>query len=184
MPSAYNDLIRIADAATTPDQRIMAMRSFAQELDWVPSYEVQGSFGVSSIAGHLIVEHGLENAAAISFLKAPFRSAELGADQLKALLAISYNNLIEWHLFVSGSDARWVNNLADRAASPEADTIVALNAADLSRVLSFSKLDEVDRTTNLRRSIKSCDDAVLQMISRWKLLLKADYPRCYRSRRM
>jgi len=154
----------------------MAMRTFAQELDWVPSYEVQGTFGVSSIAGHLIVEHGLEHAAALSFLKAPFRCAELGADQLKALLAVSYNNLIEWHLFVSGSDARWVNNLADRALSPEADTIVALNAGDLSRVLSSSKLDEVDRTTSLRRSIKSCDDAVLQVISRWKLLLKADYP--------
>ena len=107
MPSAYTDLIRIADTATSADQRVMAMRTFAQELDWVPSYEVQGTFGVSSIAGHLIVEHGLENAAALSFLKAPFRCAELGADQLKALLAVSYNNLIEWHLFVSGSDARW-----------------------------------------------------------------------------
>ena len=176
MPSPYHDLIRIADAATPQDQRVMAMRSFAHELDWVPSYEVQGTFGVSSIAGHLIVEHGLENAAAISFLKAPFRSAELGADQLRALLAVSYNNLIEWHLFVSGTDARWVNNLADRAASPEADTIVALNPSDLSRVLSSSKLDAVDKTSSLRRPIKSCDDAVLQVISRWKLLLKADYP--------
>jgi hypothetical protein len=176
VPPAYNDLIRIADIATTPDQRVMAMRSFAQELDWVPSYEVQGTFGVGAVAGHLIVEHGLENAAAISFLRAPYRSAELGADQLKALLAVSYNNLIEWHVFVSGSDARWVNNLADRAASPEADTIVPLNAGDLSRVLSFGKLEEFDRVSGLRRSIKSCDDAVLQVISRWKLLLKADYP--------
>jgi hypothetical protein len=106
VPSPYNDLVRIADSATPSDQRALAMQRFAQELDWVPNYEVQGTFGVNSIAGHLIVEHGLENAAAISFLKAPFRSAELGADQLRALLAVSYNNLIEWHLFVSESDAR------------------------------------------------------------------------------
>jgi hypothetical protein len=51
-----------------------------------------------------------------------------------------------------------------------------LSAADLSQVLSFSTFDEVERTSNVRRSIKSCDDAVLQVISRWKLLLKADYP--------
>ena len=121
MPSPYTNLLRIADAQTAPDQKAMAMRSFAQELSWVPSYEVQGTFGLNSVAGHLIVEHGLENAAAISFLKSPFRSAQLSADQLKSLLAVSYNNLIEWHLFVSETDARWVNNLVDRASSPAAD---------------------------------------------------------------
>jgi len=152
------------------------MRSFAQELNWVPSYEVQGNFGISSVAGHLIVEHGLENAAAISFLKAPYRSAQLRPDQLKALLAVSYNNLIEWHLFISDSDARWVNNLADRLATPEADKVVAFDPSDLMQVVSSSRLDELDREGGLRKSIKSCDDALLQVISRWKLLLKADYP--------
>lgn len=176
MQSAYNNLARIADAATTPDQRVMAMRSFAQELDWVPSYEVKGTFGVSSIAGHLIVEHGLENAAAISFLKAPFRSAELGSEQLKALLSVSYNNLVEWHLFISGSDARWINNLADRTNAPDADRIVVLDSSDLSKAVASTKLDELDRTRPLRRSIRSCDDALLEVISRWKRLLKADYP--------
>jgi hypothetical protein len=152
------------------------MRSFAQELNWVPSYEVQGNFGIKSVAGHLIVEHGLENAAAISFLKSPFRSAQLGPEQLKDLLAVSYNNLIEWHLFISESDARWVNNLVDRTATPGADNIVSLDPGDLLRVVSSSRLDELDRGGRLRKSIKSCDDALLQIISRWKLLLKADYP--------
>ena len=151
------------------------MRSFAQELDWVPSYEVQGTFGVKAIAGHLIVEHGLENAAAISFLKSPFRSADLGADQLRALLAVSYNNLIEWHLFVSGTDARWINNLADRTVG-NADRIISLDPSALLPVVSSSKLDELDRTSDFRKSIRSCDDALLQVVSRWKLLLKADYP--------
>jgi N-6 DNA Methylase/TaqI-like C-terminal specificity domain len=175
LPVPYNDLVCIADGATAPDQRAMAMKSFAQELDWIPSYEVQGTFGVSSIAGHLIVEHGLENAAAITFLKSPFRSSELGADQLKALLAVSYNNLIEWHLFISGTDARWINNLADRAAG-NADRVIQLDPNELLPVVSSSKLDELDRTSNFRRSIRSCDEALLQIVSRWKLLLKADYP--------
>jgi anti-anti-sigma regulatory factor len=176
VPSPYTDLIRIADANTAPEQRAMAMRSFAQELNWVPSYEVQGSFGVESVAGHLIVEHGLENAAAISFLKSPFRSALLRPDQLKALLAVSYNNLIEWHLFISEGDARWVNNLADRSIAPGADRTVALDPGDLLQAVSSSRLDELDREGSLRKSIKTCDDALLQVISRWKLLLKADYP--------
>jgi hypothetical protein len=154
----------------------MAMRSFAQELNWVPSYEVQGTFGVEAVAGHLIVEHGLENAAAISFLKAPFRSAELAPEQLRALLAVSYNNPIEWHLFVSNTDARWINNLADRTSAPGADNLTLLDPSDLSKVVSSSKLDELDQGGELRKSFKACDDALLQVISRWKLLLKADYP--------
>ena len=99
----------------------MAMRNFVEELDWTPSYEVPGTFGVDQIAGHMIVEHGLDNAAAISFLRRPARSIDLRTDQLRSLLTISYNNLIEWHLFVSADDARWINNLADRSSSPAAD---------------------------------------------------------------
>src|SRR5258708_4502021 len=136
--SAYHQLSRIADAATPPEQRVLAMRSFAEELNWVPSYEVQGTFGVDAVVGHLIVEHGLENAAAVSFLREPYRSADLAADQLRALLAVSYNNLIEWHLFVSGRDVRWINNLADRSVEAEADRVHLLNASDFFRFLSAS----------------------------------------------
>ena len=153
----------------------MAMRSFVQELDWIPSYEVPGAFGVNSIAGHMIVEHGLENAAAISFLKTPARSLDLRADQLKSLLAISYNNLIEWHLFVSPNDARWINNLADRTTTPLADRPIQLTPDDLSSTVSFPGLSELIQESTFHRSIKPCDEALLRVISRWKGLLKADY---------
>jgi hypothetical protein len=82
------------------------MRSFAEEFRWAPSYEVRGTFGVDSVGGHLVVEHGLDNSATISFLKARHRAEDLNAGQLRALLAISYNNLIEWHMFVSEYDVR------------------------------------------------------------------------------
>src|SRR5665213_2770084 len=112
MPTAYEDLMRIVDTTTTPEQRVVAMRGFAEQLQWTPSYAVQGSFGVDMVSSHLVVEHGLENSATISFLKAPFRASELDNTQLRSLLTISYNNLVEWHLFVSQYDVRRVNNLA------------------------------------------------------------------------
>jgi anti-anti-sigma regulatory factor len=152
------------------------MRSFAEELDWIPSYEIQGTFGVDSVAGHLIVEHGLENAAAISFIRSPRRASDLSTDQLRALLSISYNNLVEWHLFVSANDVRFVNNLVDRSIGLESDRILSLNNADLGQLLSASRLDDFDRGPILNRSLKACDDALLQVISRWKALLRADYP--------
>lgn len=175
VPSPYADLLRIADAATAADQRTMAMRSFAKELDWVPSYEVPGKFGVDTIVGHMIVEHGLENAAAISFLRTQARSTELRPDQLRSLLTVSYNNLIEWHLFISPNDARWVNNLADRTNTSLADRAIQFTPQDFSSTLSYLALIEPTQENSFSRPIKSCDDALIRVISRWKSLLMADY---------
>lgn len=176
MPSPYNDLRRITDPQTFDEQRILAMRSFADELNWTPSYEISDTFGVEAVTGHIFVEHGLDNAAAISFLKTPYRSADLSFTELRALLAISYNNLVEWHLFVSGWDARWVNNLAETSKAPEADRIEPINRTNFLSMVSSSALDEISQSLSIRRTLQPCDEALLRTVSRWKLLLKADYP--------
>jgi hypothetical protein len=149
------------------------MRSFATQLDWVPSYDLPGTFGVDQVVGHLVVEHGLGNSAVISFIKTPFHAAQLSRSQINSLLTISYNNLIEWHLFISGNDARWVNNLWERS---EIDPIISLDQGDLLSAISSSKINELERKSFPIRAVKPCDDALLQVISRWKQLLKADYP--------
>ncbi len=175
MTSAYENLTRIVGNTTTPEQRVIAMRGFAEQLQWTPSYEVQGTFGLDMVSGHLVVEHGLENSATISFLKAPFRASELNKAQLRALLGISYNNLVEWHLFVSQDDVRCVNNLAELGQSHNSDRIDSLTRIDLEKYLSGSDLSSLFSTDGFRRSVKACDDALLQVIWRWKLMLKADY---------
>src|SRR3954453_4078143 len=115
MATAYSDLLRIVDADTSRDNKLVAMRGFAEELKWTPSYEFEASFGVDAAGDHLVVEHGLSNSAIISFLKAPYRASDLDNAQMRTLLAISYNNLVEWHIFVSQTDIRQVNNLAQRS---------------------------------------------------------------------
>src|SRR2546429_2638870 len=98
MSSAYEELLRIVDAGTAPDLKVVAMRGFAEELQWTPSYEFQASFGIDAAGDHLVVEHGLDNSAIISFLKSPYRTSDLSPFHLRSLLGISYNNLVEWHL--------------------------------------------------------------------------------------
>jgi hypothetical protein len=93
MASAYEELLRIVDSGTPPDLKVVAMRGFAEQLQWTPSYEFQASFGVDAAGDHLVVEHGLDNSAIISFLKVPYRASDLTQFQLRSLLAISYNNL-------------------------------------------------------------------------------------------
>lgn len=176
MASAYDELQRIVDATTSPEITIVAMRGFAEELKWTPSYEFQASFGVEAARDHLVVEHGLDNSAIISFLKVPYRASDLSASQLRSLLAISYNNLVEWHLFVSQTDIRQINNLAEPSNEPNADRIFPLTPNEFTRRLSALELEKLQGIEGFRRTLRACDDALIQVLTRWKRMLKADYP--------
>src|SRR5690606_21440205 len=103
-------LSRIVHSNTPPDQRRHAIRGFAEELGWTPSYELPFSLVPDTAVDHLVVEHGLENAAVVSFLQSPHQPVDLDADRLRRLLTLSYNNLVDWHLFVSSSQVSYINN--------------------------------------------------------------------------
>jgi len=150
------------------------MRGFASELHWTPSFEMHNSFGVSGVDDHLVVEHGLENSAIISFLKSPRRVVDLDPIQLRSLLAISFNNLVEWHIFVSETEVRYINNLTE----PYFDRIFVLtrSSTDCASVQQFDKLTTFEFASQRHfRSIQACDDVLIKIISHWKRLLKADY---------
>jgi hypothetical protein len=174
MSNAYDNLIRILSSTSSTEQRLSAMRGFASELHWTPSFEMHNSFGVSGADDHLVVEHGLENSAIISFLKSPLRAADLDPIQLRSLLAISFNNLVEWHIFVSETEVRYINNLTE----PYFDRIFTLtrSSADFASVRQFDKLTTSEFVDQRGlRSIQACDDVLIKIISHWKRLLKADY---------
>lgn len=174
MTSVYDNLTRILSTTTTAEQRLSAIRGFATDLHWTPSFEMHHSFGVSGADDHLVVEHGLENSAVISFLKSPRRAADLDPLQLRSLLTISYNNLVEWHIFVSETEVRYINNRTE----PFFDRIFSLSrsSTELASVQQFEKVTTVEFTKDRPiKSIQSCDDALIQIIAHWKRLLKADY---------
>jgi hypothetical protein len=170
MSTVYDNLTRILSNAASSEQRLAAMRGFATELQWTPSFELRNSYGVDGAEDHLVVEHGLENAAIISFLKAPRRTADLDTIQLRALLTISYNNLVEWHIFVSETEVRYVNNLTQ----PFLDRTFRISRASIDSASAY-QFDKFSADNTPIRNLQSCDDALIQVVSRWKRLLKADY---------
>lgn len=167
---AFDNLIRIVSPDSTLEHRLGAMRDFARELDWTPSYEFETRTS-NLVTDHLVVEHGLENSAVLSFVKSPHRTNEFDREQLKALLAISYNNLIEWHIFVSSSEIRCVNNLS----FPEGDVSRAIDRGNLGDLLASPVVEERLFTQLPRRTYNACDDIFIQLVSRWKRLLKSEY---------
>lgn len=174
--NAYEHFLRIVDPATSGDMRTLAMRGFAENLAWTPSYEFKASFGIDAVSDHLVVEHGLENAAIISFVKSPRRASELSASETRALLSISYNNLVDWHFFVSETDIRRINNLSELSKTSLADQTYPLLKGEFEQRLSSEELGRLSESRDIRTTLKACDDAFLQVLARWKRLLNADYP--------
>jgi hypothetical protein len=176
MSSAYDNLARILGATTSQEQRLAAIRGFATELHWTPSFELHSPVADTGADDHLIVEHGLQNSAIISFIKTPRRTMDLDPFQLRSLLSISFNNLVEWHIFVSESEVRYINNLTE----PYFDKTFSISRAS-TEFVSAEKFDYVAETvfseSGTRRTLQACDDALIQVIARWKRLLKADYRR-------
>jgi hypothetical protein len=169
MSVAYDYLTRILHPMTPPDQRLPAIRSFAEELGWTPSYELPHSV-VAEAIDHIVVEHGLENAAVLSFLQPPRQPADLGDDTLRSMLILSYNNLVEWHAFVSDTQVRYVSN----RTFPHLDILkpLARNSTEYLSDHYFTRhIAEMTRKSNVPR----CDDQLINVVSRWKRLIKTDY---------
>ena len=98
--SAYETVLRLTNPELPSSQRRIALREFALLNGWRPSDEMDDYPGTERIAnGHLVVEHGLDNSAVISFLRADRPFSTLDRTDQNLLLCISYNNMVDWHVF-------------------------------------------------------------------------------------
>ena len=70
MTSPNDIVVRLTERSCLAPQRRRDLQSFAEEAGWKPSDEIDEYPGTEEFAnGHLLVEHGLDNAAVISFLR-------------------------------------------------------------------------------------------------------------------
>ncbi|WP_192825285.1 class I SAM-dependent DNA methyltransferase [Rufibacter sp. LB8] len=133
---------------------------FASELGWNPSYFEKPTLE-DFANGHIIVEHGLENTAVLSFLNIEFE--ELSTIQQRLLINISYNNLVDWHIVV---DRNYINYIYNRSL-PGA-SVISRNKLDSKfndlRSEAFDKVRGKKPSPNL----PPLDDALIDTISYWK----------------
>lgn len=98
MPTSYDSIIRLTspELDLSDSEKIRLLNDFSHEFGWTPNdrLEVPTVNDVSS--AHLIVEHGLENQAVISFLTKPYHN--LTKEEQQRILCVSYNNLVDWHM--------------------------------------------------------------------------------------
>jgi len=150
-----------------PARTRVLLNNFADNFQWTPSDSLDIPSTNDFANAHLIVEHGLENQAVISFLNRPY--ADLSYSQKRNLLGISYNNLVDWHIQVESSQIIYIFNRCDPEKIVKAHQISRDNL-DYLRSRAFEEISGQRHHPNL----PALDDALIDTISFWKRNLSVE----------
>lgn len=143
---------------------------FSYQLGWRPSDTIS-NVGRSQYPGHvhLLVEHGLQNSAVLTFFPESRLAKDLQIDERRTLLALSYNNLVDWHVWIDRDHVRYVYNRTDPATEVARQEITRDDYASLGR-------ERFEQSVGLapNPNVPSLEDALIETISRWRRILAAD----------
>jgi methylase of polypeptide subunit release factors len=167
----YSLVQRLTGQLPSVDQS-RRLNDFVFELGWRPSdhLDIPGSNDFAT--AHLIVEHGLEYSALISFLRHPSKFIDLDASQQRVLVGASYNSLVDWHINVDYEGVAFVYN---RYRPPDfhivRESLSRANASSLRRT-AFQRI----ATSHPSPDVPTLDRAIIQTISLWKRQLGGAIP--------
>jgi tRNA1(Val) A37 N6-methylase TrmN6 len=150
------------------EQRQSALLEFARTSGWQPSDTLVEYPGTESISnGHLVAEQGLDRSAVITFLSNGNTFPDLNRPQCYTILSISYNNLIDWHLF---PDRYGLTLVFNRGNPLQPQVVRRSERSDLWRVEAFEEI--ADR--NLSSTLKPLDEALIETVSLWRRAIASE----------
>ena len=169
MLNAYDLIVRLTSQDLSLFDRTRMLTEFAYGFGWQPSVSLDDPAALEISNAHLVVEHGLENTAVITFLRSPRRFSDLNRAEQRSLLNISYNNLVDWHIHVEIDQVNFVFNRTDPPKLVESSRI-SRDHFDELRSEAFEKVAGRRPNPNL----PPLDDALIKTISFWKRKLSAE----------
>jgi type I restriction-modification system DNA methylase subunit len=159
------DLVQLLTASDQPPaDQARWLADFSVDMGWRPSDQLQLPAAAEFSTTHLIVEHGLENTAVITFLRHPYRHANLHPSQQKYLLNASYNNLVDWHINIDFEGVSYVYN---RYSPPDFYVVrKPISRSDIAKLRSstFQAL----AAKHPAPDVPALDSALIATVSLWK----------------
>jgi type I restriction-modification system DNA methylase subunit len=169
MSESIKIITQLTSGNLSPSHMIRLVKDFSQELGWEPGEAIDPVPDLSSvISGHLIVEHGLEISAVITFLISPNSYDNLTPQQKNKSLELSYNNLVDWHLYVEENKVTYVYN----RSQPTRDFSYQLSKDDTENLKSTMFDQITGRAPN--PNFPTLDTELVNNISYWKRNLAAE----------
>lgn len=167
MLNLYSTIEQLTSPLLSPLASTRLLNDFAAELGWKPSDHLDVPHVREIANAHLVIEHGLENTALITFLQSPWQT--LDSHERRSLFNISYNNLVDWHIQVQSDRAFFYFNRTDPPTLVESPPILQ-DDYDSLRSEAFELISGKRPNPN----IPALDDALIKTISLWKRNLDAE----------
>ena len=164
------DVIRELSAPSTPVSRKRELGSqFSHEFGWRPNdfLELPGTLP----AANLVVERGLDNSAMLSFLPSDRQLESIRGDERREILSLSYNSLIDWHIWIDQGMVQCFHNLSRQPVPFYVQTFDQFDRSALERQ-TFDEATGQAPNPNL----PPLDSALLGKISDWRDILRLEIP--------
>jgi tRNA1(Val) A37 N6-methylase TrmN6 len=170
--NSYDIVIQLTSQRHSVADRLLLLNDFADELGWEPNDSFFAPQVEELATAHLLVEHGLENTAVLSFLGNRRSYSDLTYAERSSLLALSYNNLVDWHIQISATDVFIIFN----RVSPSDDASIVdhflLSRGHVDKLRSEMFEEVIGKRPN--PNLPALDDALIDTISGWKRKLSAE----------
>ena len=164
MQTANESIQVLTDPSATTDRKRDAANTFSRHFGWRPNdfFDVPNALPTAN----LVVEHGLDNAAMLSFLPSDRALEDIHADETLRILGLSYNSLVDWHVWIDGRSVRYYYNRADPPQPLDTKLIADNGASELARQVFDEAVGHAPNP-----NVLALDGALLDTISTWKRAL-------------
>ena len=169
MANQFDVVAQLTSGYLPESDRVVRLQEFSRELGWRPTDRLDTPSLRQIAAAQLLVEHGLENSAVVTFLRSPKQYSSLSSEERQSLLGTSYNNLVDWHVAIDGAGISFVY-VRTRIPTPVARHEV------YGKIMNCSRRQIFEQVVGRRPSpnIPALDDALIKTISIWKRSLNAE----------
>ena len=170
MANHYDLVAQLTSGLLPEGERTLRLQEFSRGLGWRPSdrLDIPGLGDVAS--AHLLVEHGLEHTAVLTFLRSHHEYPLLDSEHRQQLLASSYNNLVDWHVAIERTAINFIYVRARHSRTLLERRHITRDSYDDLRSEIFEQV--VGRRP--KSYFPRLDDALIQTISFWKRALAAE----------
>ena len=164
MPSATELVQALTDPKLSINDKRRNAASFSRQFGWRPNDVFDMPNALPTV--NLVVEHGLENAAMLSFLPANRKLEAIRPEERRDILGLSYNSLVDWHVWIDRDSVQCFYNRVTDPAPTYAQGFDHSDHAALTRRIFDEAIGKVPKPDFL-----TLDGALFDTITTWREIL-------------
>ena len=167
MSSNLDAVHSLTDLTTPVNERRELATIFSRAFGWRPNDFIEADSELTT--ANLVVEHGLDSAAVLSFLPGEGALRRLSVDARRRLLGISYNSLVDWHVWIDRDSIECYYNRTD----PPSQTYSRRFDHYDDSALTKDVFDQaIGRAPN--PNVPALDAIILETIANWRRILTTE----------